>query len=308
MLVAVLTRGIGDLLGEFFLSRISFQVIHQLRTELFERLLDLPNKYFDGTTSAKLISRITFNVAQLKDTATEALKTIIQDGAKVIAFLGMLLYINWKLTLIFLVIAPLVGLIVGVASKRFRKISERVQTSMSDLTHVISEAVNAFRVIRIFGGANSERSRFRSTSNTNRAQNLKMVVTKSVSTQLIQLLVAMALSLLVVLLFRDDVRGDMDAGEIVQYLTLAGFLARPLKKLSAVNARLQKGLAAAVDVFAQLDEDAEPDLGTHETKRVEGHIEFRDVSFAYTNERDPVLHNVSFEINPGQTVAIVGQS
>ena len=308
MLLAVFMRGMGDLSGNFFLSRISFQVIHQLRIELFERLLVLPSRYFDGTTSAKLVSRITFNVAQLKDTATEALKILIQDGAKVIAFMGALLYINWKLTLIFLVIAPVVGLIVAVASKRFRKISERVQSSMSDITHVTSEAVNAFKVIRAFGGSRSERRRFVSTSNTNRSQNLKMVVTKSVSTQVIQLLVSMALALLVVLLFREDVRGEMNAGEIVQYLTLAGFLARPLKKLSAVNARLQKGLAAAVDVFSQLDEEAETDHGVQEVERALGHIEFRDVNFSYAGDRDRVLHGISFQIQPGQTVAIVGQS
>jgi len=308
MLLVVFARGMGDLSGDFFLSRISFQVIHQLRVELFERLLVLPSRYFDGTTSAKLISRITFNVAQLKDTATEALKIIIQDGAKVIAFLGTLLYINWKLTLIFLVIAPVVGLIVALASKRFRKISERVQSSMSDITHVTSEAVNAFRVIRAFGGSQSERKRFYSTSKTNRSQNLKMVVTKSVSTQIIQLLVSMALALLVVLLFRDDVRGEMNAGEIVEYLTLAGFLARPLKKLSAVNARLQKGLAAAVDVFSQIDEDAEADTGTQEVERALGQIKFREVSFSYDSDRDRVLHGINFLIQPGQTVAIVGQS
>ena len=123
MLVLVLARGIGEFSGEFFLSRISFRVIHQLRTELFDRLLVLPSPFFDQNISGKLISRITFNVAQLKDTATEALKIVIQDGAKVIAFIGWLLFLNWKLTLIFLVIAPLVGLIVAFASKRFRRIS-----------------------------------------------------------------------------------------------------------------------------------------------------------------------------------------
>jgi len=308
MLVAVFARGMGDMSGDFFLSRISYRVIHQLRSELFERLLVLPSRFFDATTSAKLISRITFNVAQLKDTATEALKIVIQDGAKVIAFMGMLLYLNWKLTLIFLVIAPVVGLIVSIASKRFRKISQRIQASMSDITHVTSEAVNAFREIRTFGGSTSELRRFLSTSNTNRSQNLKMVVTKSVSTQVIQLMVSVALALLVVLLFREDVRGEMNAGEIVQYLTLAGFLARPLKKLSAVNARLQKGLAAAVDVFSQLDEIAEADLGTHVVERALGQLEFRNVSFSYGSDRDRVLHEISFQIQPGQTVAIVGQS
>ncbi|MBV1906250.1 MAG: lipid A export permease/ATP-binding protein MsbA [Pseudomonadales bacterium] len=308
MLLAVFARGLGELSGEFFLSRISFQVIHKLRIELFDRLLVLPSGFFDLSTSGKLISRITFNVAQLKDTATEALKIVIQDGAKVIAFMSALLYINWKLTLIFLVIAPVVGLIVAAASKRFRRISERVQSSMSDITHVTAEAVNSHRVIRTFGGAEYERRRFFSTSNTNRAQSLKMVITKVVSTQIIQLLVALSLAFLVVLLFREDVRSGMNAGEIVEYLTLAGFLARPLKKLSAVNARLQKGLAAATDVFSQLDEKAELDLGKKSIERAAGHIEFRAVNFSYSAERERVLQNVNLSIKPGQTVAVVGQS
>jgi len=308
MLAAAFARGIGEIAGEILLGRISFSVVHNIRTELFEQLLFMPSHYFDASTQGHLVSRITYNVTQLRSAGTDALKSIVQDGGKLIVYVSVMLYLNWTLTLIFVATAPVVALVVAFASRRFRRISKRIQNSMGDVTHVASEAVSGYRVVRIFGGEEYERDRFSKSSHYNRRQNLKMVATKVTSTQVVQILVAVALAILISVLFRPEVGGDMSTGEIVTFLGLAGMLARPLRKLTEVNARLQRGLAAAEDVFGQLDHPREADSGDLEIDKVDGRIEFRDVSFGYASSSGPVLKNLNLTIEPGQTVALVGKS
>lgn len=308
MMAIVLVRGFGEFAGEYFLSRVSYRVVHTIRCELFDQLLAMPSSFFDRSARGHLVSRLTFNVAQLRDTATDALKTVLQDGSKVVVLLGAMLFANWKLTLIFLVITPLVATVVTFASRRFRRISRRIQHSMGDVTHVASETVNAYHVVRIFGGEAYERARFNRFSDDNQRQNLKMIATKAWSTQVVQVFVAGALALLIGLLFQPDIAGDMSAGDVVYFLGLAGLLARPIKKLSEVSSRLQRGLAAAEDVFSQLDQETEIDAGTVTSERVRGEVEFRNVSFTYEGSTTPVLDDVSLTITPGQRVALVGRS
>ena len=308
MLGAALARGLGEVLGEILLSQISFSVVHKIRTELFDQLLLMPSSYFDASSQGHLVSRITYNVAQLRDTGTDALKTIIQDGGKVVVYVAYMLYLSWKLTLIFVATAPIVALVVLYASRRFRRISRRIQNSMGDVTHVASEAVSGYRVVRIFGGEHYERDRFHRSSRYNRRQNLKMVATKVTSTQFIQVFIAAALSVLIVLLFRPEIGGGLSTGQVVTFLGLAGMLTRPIRKLSEVNARLQRGLAAAEDVFGQMDQPAESDDGKRETVRVEGRLEFRHLNFAYDRGPGIVLHDINLVIEPGMTVALVGKS
>ena len=308
MLGAALARAIGEIVGEILLGRISWSVVHNIRVELFDQLLLMPSAYFDASSQGHLVSRITYNVAQLRDTGTEALKSLVQDGGKLIVFLGGMAWISWKLTLIFVAAAPMVGLIVGYTSRRFRRISRRIQNSMGDVTHVASEAVNGYRVVRIFGGESYERARFDRSSRANRRQHLKMVATKVTSTQIIQVFVACALALLVALLFQPAIGGHFRSAISFAFLGLAGLLARPIKKLSEINARLQRGLAAAEDVFGQLDQVPEEDAGELTVERVSGRIEFRDVTFSYERGAAPVLRNVDLQIEPGQTVALVGKS
>ncbi len=308
MMATVVVRGLGDFSGDFFLSRVSYRVVHVLRTQLFEQLLRMPSAYFDRSAKGHLVSRITFNVVQLRDTATDALKSIVQDGSKVVVLLGAMLWANWRLTMIFVVIAPVVAVIVTYASNRFRSISRRIQNSMGDVTHVASEAVNGYRVVRTFGGEEYERNRFERSSRANQQQNLKMVVTKASSTEIIQVFVAGALSLLIGLLFQPRIAGAMSPGDVVYFIGLAGLLARPIKKLSEVNSRLQRGLAAAEDVFSQLDQHTECDTGTYCVERVHGRIEFRDVSFGYESGTTDTLRGIDLTIEPGQRVALVGRS
>ena len=308
MLVLALHRGLGSIAGEYLLSRISFRAIHVIRAELFDRLLLMPSAFYDKSAHGHLVSRVTFTAAQLRDSVTDALKIIVQDGLKVLVLIGYMIFLNWMLTAIFLVIAPVVGIIVRYASRRFRHISKRIQDSMGDVTHVASEAVAAYRDVKVYGGEDYERRRFTAASDTNRRQNLKMTATKATSAQVIQLLAAGGLAMLVGLLLRPEVAGAMSSGDVITYIGVAGLLANPIKRLSDVNARLQRGLAAAVDIFAQLDHDAEDDAGSLDVDRVEGAIRFEAVSFGYDDDKPPVVTDVSFTVQPGQTVALVGRS
>ena len=308
MLSLAALRAFGSVAGDYTLSRISFHAIHVVRSQLFERLLLMPSTYYDKSTQGHLVSRLTYTAAQLRDTTTDALKVLVSDGLKVLVFLGFLIYQNWLLTLAFGVVAPLVGAIVHFASHRFRSLSERIQSSMGDVTHAASEAVSGHREIKVFGGERYERDRFVAASEQNRRQNLKMSVTKALSAQVIQFLAAAGLAGLVCLIFLPGVGGSMTPGDLAAYLGVAGMLANPLKKLADLSSRLQKGLAAAEDIFEQLDEAVEEDDGEVEVERVRGAIRFEDVAFAYGEDRQAVLRDVTLTIEPGQTVALVGRS
>ena len=306
MLALAVPRALGAIAGEYALSKVALHAIHAIRVQLFEKLLFLPSAFYDKSAQGALVNRMTFTAAQLRDTTTDSLKVLVADGLKVVTYLGAMLYFNWLLTLVFAVVAPLVGWIVRFASRRFRRLSTRIQDSMGDVTHVASEAVSGYREVKIFGGERYERQRFLAASEQNRRQNLKMAATKATSAQLIQLLAAAALSALVCLVF-VPVGGEMTPGMLATYLGLAGALANPIKKLSDINARLQRGLAAAEDIFAQLDQPPEQDAGRLDVERVAGELRFENVSFAY-GDRPAVLRDVSLTIAPGQTVALVGRS
>jgi subfamily B ATP-binding cassette protein MsbA len=305
MFGTAVVRAIGTIIGDALISRVSFNVVYNLRKELFSQLLSLPSSFFDKNSQGHIVSRLTFTVAQLRDTGTDALRAIIQDGLKVIVYLGAMLWLNWELTLLFIGTLPILGLVVFFASNRFRRISRRIQNSMGDVTHVVSEAVSGHKVVRTFGGQNYEEGRFQRSNRVNRQQSLKMAITKVFSAQLNETIIALAICILILMLY--DSAEQLTAGQAVMFLGWAGLLGRPIKKLTEVNAKLQRGLAAADDVFAQLDEAVEREDGTDKLERATGSLQFEDVSFQYGADT-PVLKNISLTIQAGQTIALVGRS
>ncbi len=309
MMVAVtLVRAVGTIVGEAAMARISFGVVYNLREELFSQVLKLPSRYFDNESQGHIVSRITFTVTQLRDTGTDALRSLIQDGVKVIAYLGLMLFQSWQLTLLFIGTAPVLALVVVFASSRFRKISRRIQHSMGDVTHVASEAVNGYRVVKVFGGNAHEEQRFLGANKVNRQQNLKMAVTRVLSSQINETIIATALCGLIIMLYRPEIGGGLSSGEAVTFLVLAGMLGKPIRKLSEVNAKLQRGFAAAEDIFAQLDSPIELDSGGHTVEKATGALKFDNVDFAYNDQGSNVLSKISLNIQPGQSIALVGRS
>ena len=305
MLAAASVRAVGTIFGESLISNVSFKVVYNLRTVLFDKILTLPSRYFDQNSQGHVVSRVTFTVAQLRDAGTDALRAVFQDGLKVIVYLGMMLWLDWQLTLLFVGTVPMLALVVIFASNRFRRISRRIQNSMGDVTHVVSEAVSGYRVVRTFGGKDYEKARFNRFNRVNRQQNLKMAITKVNSAQLNELIISIALCILIGLL--SDANAEISAGDAITFIGLAGLLGRPIRKLSEVNAKLQRGLAAAEDVFTQIDEQSETNEGHKVLGTVRGEIEFKQVRFRYAGDRT-VLKNIDFKIEAGQTVALVGRS
>jgi subfamily B ATP-binding cassette protein MsbA len=299
-------QGLGMFLGNFFLARVSLGLVHDLRVALFNSLLKLPNAYFDHHNSGHLISRITYNVTMVTGAATDAIKIVIREGMTVVFLFSYLIWMNWKLTLVMLAILPLITLMVMVASRKFRKQSKKIQAAMGDLTHVASETIQGYRVVRSFGGETYEARRFLDASLNNSARQLRMTRTGAIYTPALQLVIYSAMSALMFLVLW--LRGDASAGDLVAYITAAGLLPKPIRQLSEVSSTIQRGIAGAESIFEQLDEAPENDQGTLERERVTGRLEVRHLRFAYPGSEKPVLDDISFMIEPGRMVALVGVS
>ncbi|MBL6815152.1 MAG: ATP-binding cassette domain-containing protein, partial [Pseudomonadales bacterium] len=308
MALVTVARAVGAIVGEAAMSRVSFGVVYDLREQLFGHILQSPSSYFDNANQGHIVSQITFTVTQLRDTGTDALRALIQDGLKVIAYLVFLFLIDWRLTLIFIAMTPVLGLIVVFASNRFRRISRRIQHSMGDVTHVVSEVANGYREVKIFGGQQQEEDRFLRASKVNRQQNMKMVITKVLSSQTNETIISLGLCGLIVVLYSPEFGVQLSSGKAVEFLVLAGMLGRPIRKLSEINAKLQRGFAAAEDIFQQLDSGIESNVGEFAPERAQGEVAIEDVSYCYSPDGPDVLRNIQLSIAPGQTVALVGRS
>ncbi|MBV1915952.1 MAG: lipid A export permease/ATP-binding protein MsbA [Pseudomonadales bacterium] len=300
-------RGVGSFLGNYCLAYVSNYVVHDLRTDLFNKFLSLSSPSFDQSASGHLVAKITFHVTQVTGAVTDAVRVLVREGFFVIGLLGYLFFVNWRLSLIILATAPMIAAIVGFAGKRFRGISSRIQDSMGDVTHVSSEVVGGYREVRIFGGINIEKTRFQRISNFTRQQMMKMEATMAISSPMIQFITAFAMGILVWFALSPGMIGDMTPGAFVAFISAAAMLPKPLKQLSDINAKLQRGLAAAIDIFQLLDEENEKDTGELSLDKAKGRIEFVDVEFSY-NTGQPVFNGINLTIEPGQTVALVGRS
>jgi subfamily B ATP-binding cassette protein MsbA len=299
-------QGLGSYLGNYFLAKVSLGLVHDLRVQLFNNLLVLPNRYFDKHNSGHLISRITFNVTMVTGAATDAIKVVIREGMTVIFLFASLLFMNWRLTLVMVAILPLIAIMVRTASKKFRKQSKKIQLAMGDVTHVASETIQGYRVVRSFGGEKYEEKRFFDASQGNTDKQLRMTRTGAIYTPLLQLVIYTAMAVLMFLVLY--LRGDASAGDMVAYITLAGLLPKPIRQLSEVSSTIQKGVAGAESIFEQLDVEPEVDTGTVERDVVSGRLDVRNLSFTYPDTERQVLNDISFSVEPGQMVALVGRS
>jgi len=300
-------RGAGLFIGTYCISYVGREVIHLLRTQVFNKLLLLPSLYYNQHSSGELLAKLTYNVEQVTESVTNAIKVLFREGLTVIALLGYMFYLNWKLTLIFFVTAPFIGLVVSVAAKRMRKLSKRIQQSVGSITEAASESIKGYQIVRIFGGAESSQKRFEEASNHNKRQFMKLVVTKSLNTPLIQMLVALALAALLFLAMHPSVMGSMTTGGFVAFLTAAGMVTKPLRLLTDVVSIVQRGIAASESLFQILDEQEEHDTGTEVLTHIDD-IQLNNLSFSYPNAPRPVLNSISLQLPKGRTVALVGRS
>lgn len=302
----IIVRGIGAYLGNYFLAKVSVSVIHTLRCEIFDKYIELPTAYFDGHNSGYMIATITHNVSQVAQATSNASRKFMQEGLTALGLLIYLFYLNWLLSLVFVVIGPVIAVLVNYVSKRLRMLSKRIQESVGDMTHITSELVTGHRIVRSYGGEDYERRRFMDSSLNNRRQSLKMTTTGGINNQIMQLIIALSLSFLMymALFFMEQ----SSVGEFVGFLTAAFLLPRPFRQLSDANSDIQKGIAAAESLFEVLDEPCETDCGYYQTERCRGELEFKNLTFRYAGADEPALRDISFKAEPGQTVALVGAS
>jgi len=303
----VIVRGIGGFLGGYSMAHLANYIMHCLRGELVKTMVRLPSSYFDKSNAGRLVSKMTYDVTQVAAAASDAVAVVFREGLTVIGLLAFLIYIDWQLTLAFIVIGPVVGQIVSYTSKKFRKYSTRIQDSMGDVTQITNEAIKGHRVIRTFNAADFVSDKLIAASERTRAQNMKMAFIRAASAPIVQLIVGMALAFLVWLAMSPSFFADKSAGDFVAFIGASAQLAKPIRQLTQINAVIQRGISAAESIFALIDEDSEADNGGFEVPRAAGKFEFERVRFAY-DDRAVALDDVSFEVEPGQTIALVGKS
>ncbi len=304
--VLFFVRGIGAFLGNYYMARISGNVIHKLRCEIFKHYTKLPIEYFDSNNSGYMISRITNNVGEVTRATTDSLRSVVREGFTAIGLLAYLVQTNWQLSLMFLGIAPIVALMVKYVGGRLKRLSRNMQDTVGDLTHITSEMVSGNRIVKGFGGEDYESKRFKKSSLENRKQFRKLEMTVSINNPAMQLLISFALAGMMYLALM--IMQTSSAGEFVGFFTAAFLLPKPIRQLSDANSQILRGLAAAESLFEILDEPVEIDTGEYEVERSQGRIEFKNLSFTYPGAETPALQRINLTIEPGQTVALVGAS
>jgi len=306
--IVTVLRMAGNFAGVYSMEWVGRKVIADLRQELFNRYVALPATFFDRFSSGQLISKLAYNSEQVANAATTSVVSAFRDVLLVIFLLGVMLSTNVQLTLVMLLLVPMIGLLVSVISRRFRKISHRIQDMMGNVSHVTEEAVVGQQVVKVFRGQETEMNRFRTVNDKTRRLHMRMVATHLASSSMVQVAAGLAMVLLMFIATRPTLLNEISAGTFTAIFTAMIATIPPLKRLTTVQAQVQKGIAAADSIFQVLDTEAETDVGTFRTERVEGAIDFRNVSFRYASGGRPVLEDVSFSVPAGSVTALVGHS
>ena len=308
LFLVFILRSVGGFLSTYYMGSVGRHVIKDLRGEMFGRVTHLPTEYFDNASSGHVLSKFTFDSEQVATATTHAVTIMIRDSLTVIGLLAWMFYLNWQLSLLFICASPVIGLMVNYVSKRFRKISGRIQSSMGDTAHVAEEAVEGQRIIKTFEGQQQEIDNFERANEANRKQNMKMLMTSALSVPLIQMVPILFLVSIVFIATNESAVGTVDVGTFASLFAAMLMLLSPLKRLAKVNEHLQRGITAADSMFGVIDHDVEPDEGTYLVDKVQGAIAYENLSFHYNQANEVVLENISFKAEPGETVALVGRS
>ncbi len=303
-----LVSGLSSFTSGYLNQWVNNKVILDLRAAMFSNVLRLPPAYFDEVPTARLVARFTHDVAQIASASTSVLVTVVRDTVTIAALLAILLWSNWRLTLITFVVIPPIALVVRYFSRRLRETSRAGQRAMGGIAEVLDESITNQRVVRVFGGQDYERGRFDRAAQLIRRHNMKQAAAAAATVPVTQLLVACAVAVIIYLAAGLAFEQKTDVGSFVEFIAATGMLLQPLKRLTGVNEHLQRGLAACESVFGLVDEKPEEDRGTVVLDRARGAVRFEGVTLAYRPDAPPALDDVTLEILPGETVALVGAS
>lgn len=304
----ILLRGVADYAGAVGMSWVAGKVVLDLRESMFRRLLELPTTFFDQHPSGTIISKVTFDVTRLTNAATDVLTVIVRDSLAIMGLLGWMFYVNWQLSLVTFMVLPGIVAIIWVINKRLRHLARSTQRQYGDMTHILQEATEGQRIIKIFGGQSYETNRFHNSANWIRRFQVKSKAAGAMNAPLVQAVVAVGMSVIIYVASAQAVAGELSVGEFVSFVAAMGLLFAPIKRITSINERLQKGLAAAESVFALADEEPERDTGTQTCTAIRGRIEIRNARITYHESPRPALDGVDLTIEPGETIALVGPS
>ncbi len=325
-------RGIGFFIGNYASRRVSSDIVLTIRKEMFAKLQQLPTSYYDRVSSGQTLSRFNYDVLQVTDAATNAALTVAREGVLVIVLLGCLLYKNWQLTLLIFALAPIIGLVVNLISKRLRKLAQRIQGNMGAMNHILDENIKGQKIVKIYAGQRHEKQKFKHAILQIRNASIKSEVASSASTPIIELLIVCVISLIIYFLAQEAKAGTLTPGEFLSYTIMMGLLPSPIKKLMRINEHIQRGLAASDGIFTFLDELSETgqavDGPSADEQAVDGssvdkqtpkdmllptfagELHFHHVDFTYADNsaQAVVLNDFNLHIRAGETVALVGAS
>jgi subfamily B ATP-binding cassette protein MsbA len=306
--VLFLLRGVGDYVGVYFPGYVSRQIIKAMRRDLFRQYLRFPAKYYDRESSGTMLSRLTFNIEQVAEATTNSTGALIRDSLTIILQIGWLFALNWKLALFVVILAPPLSFIVRQVTKSFRRYSARIQSSMGDVTRVTKEALDGHRVIKVFNAQEQEGRDFEQVNEGNRRSNMKLIAAKATSNPVVQFIASIGLGGVLWMALVQVNAQDMTVGEFWGFLTALLLTTAPMRTLVTALGPLQQGLAAGHSVFEVLDEPTEDFATGRKLGRLQGAIDFRNVSFEYTAEKGKVLHDIDLSVPAGKNYAIVGRS
>tara|TARA_Y100000996_G_C22548577_1_gene652842 strand:+ start:765 stop:2414 length:1650 start_codon:yes stop_codon:yes gene_type:complete len=308
LFLTFIVRGVADFGAVCSLSWLGRAVIHDLRADIFKHYTRLPTEFYDINPTGALVSKLTYNTEQVSEAISGVVVVSIRDSLTIAVLIGAMIYFSPLLSAMVAVAAPVVGWLIFLMSKAFRRYGLRIQTSMGDATRVTEEALAAHRIVKVFEGQKQQRNQFSEINERNRKQFMKLVVTRAAGDTLTQYTVTAAVTAMIAVAFSGLFIQGLDASVFIGFLTAMGMTLAPLKRIINVNAALQRGIAAGLTLFETIDEPAEPDFGTTTVNKVHGEIEFKDMSFAYKTSKGTVLSNINLLVSAGSSLAIVGRS
>jgi subfamily B ATP-binding cassette protein MsbA len=303
-----LVRGIFTFISNYGMSWVAHRVILDMRTAMFDRLVRFPTPYYDDHSSGTMMSKVTYDVTGVTGAATRVLTVVVKDTVIICGMLGWLLYLNWKLTLIALVVAPAMAYAVKATARRLRAMARETQRSMGELTHVLEETIECHKVIKIYGGQPYESKRFASAAERLRQFFMRLTVPEALANPLSNSLAAVAVAIIVYIALKEVGANRATIGEFASFITAMLMMIAPVKRLTEINSPLQRGLAAAESVFGLIDTPIEEDNGTVKLDRARGDIVYEHVTFTYATRTEPALDDVNLHVRPGETIALVGAS
>jgi subfamily B ATP-binding cassette protein MsbA len=301
-------RGLGDFTQTYFMGYVGRRIVSQLRGDVFHRILTLPIGYFDRNASATLLSRLTYNTEQVGQAATDSIVATMRNTLTILISIGVLFWFSVRLALVALILGPIVAWLVSNINKRFRRYSRRIQDSMGDVTRVAKEGFEAPRLIKVYNAQDHVNRQFDAVNTHNLRSNMKLILTRSLSNPIVQLVTAGGMALVLRTAIADVVHGQMSTGDLLAFAVALVSIAQPLRDLVGVAGALQQGIAAAQSMFEILDESPEPRGGGYIATRVRGEVELANVSFAYASDKAAALEDISLQVGAGQSIAIVGRS